>query len=401
MSQFIELKSDMAFLVVDDGPTVREALVSILKTLGYKKFFQVFDGTSALEVLRREQIGFVICNRNLRQLSGMELLKEIRESPDLARVPFMMISSDIPKEDVMLASELGVDGYLKIPFVMKDVSTRISHCMARFQDVNNTEGIFEEAREAFLAGNYSVAIAAYSKLLEKLPGSARIRVGIARCYRGQENASEAERYLLEAIKVNEMYVHAHHELGLIFLQQERIDMALKYFDNAINLSPSNPIRYETISDILMRAGKFKEAEVYLMRAVKLELAYPILHSQLGKALFTQKKCALAAKFFEKALIQQPDNTSFLNSMGICMKELAKFDEAIGYYNQALKYRPTDTKILFNKALCLLQMSQFERSRKTLAQILKIEPTNEKAKLKTKDVDRLEAESLLSKGKKAG
>jgi len=397
MSKFIEMSSELLFLIVDEGPTFREALANSLKTLGYRRVVTSMDGLGALATLRAEQVGFVICERNLRNFSGIELLKEIRESPEFARVPFMMMGGDISKEDVLLAAEFGIDGFLKKPFVVKDVTARISSCMQRYQDGESTEARFEEAREFFMKGNYKQAIDAYNKVLEMLPQSARVRVGLARCHRSLEQLDKAEALLKEAVRVNDMYVHAFHELGLVYLQQERIDEAMAAFDAAIRISPSNPVRYETLGDILMRRKRWEDAERYLMAAVKLELVYPELYAQLGKSLFAQKKLDKAARFIAKALAAEPDNTSFLNSMGICMKEAGKLEEAIGYYNQALKFRPQDVKILFNKALCLLQTGELERTRKTLLQILKVEPTYEKARLKLAEVERLEKAANAGKG----
>ena len=134
MSNYIEISSDLLFLIVDEGPTFREALSSALRTLGYKRVLTSSDGMGALELLKTEPVGFIICERNLKQVSGMELLKEIRENPEFQRVPFMMMGSDFQKEDVFLGAEFGIDGFLKKPFVLKDVTSRISASIQRYQD---------------------------------------------------------------------------------------------------------------------------------------------------------------------------------------------------------------------------------------------------------------------------
>jgi tetratricopeptide (TPR) repeat protein len=387
MSEFVELSSDLEILVIDEAQTFRESLSTLLKTMGFKKITGTSEGLSGLQIMKERDIGFVICEKNLRQMSGMELLREIRETPELRRVPFLMMCSEIPKEDVILASEFGLDGYLKKPFAMKDVSTRIASCMARFRDESNTEYLFECARENYSKGDFKLANSFYDQLLQALPKSARVRVGMARCFHGLKDFNSAEAKLKEAIQLNGLYVHAHHELGLLYLTKGNLDSGMQCFDKAIQLSPSNPVRYETIASILMSQGKFEMAEEYLLKAVKLELVYPVLYSQLGKALFSQKKLDKAVKFFEKALEREPDNTSFLNSIGICLKELGRYEDAISHYNRALKHRPQDTKILFNKVLCLCHMEEFERSKKILLQILKIDPNYDKAKQKIAEIDR--------------
>jgi tetratricopeptide (TPR) repeat protein len=397
MGEYIEISSNMVFLIVDDVASYREVMMHILKKLGFKNILQALDAPYALNVLRNEKVDFVISERSLKRCTGMEFLKEIRESPELERIPFMMMAGDISKEDIALASEFGVDGYLKKPFVINDVSQRLSNCMQRYADPENLENLFDKARRAYNAGQYDTALAQYQALQIKLPKSARVLTGMARSFRAMGDLSGAERLLKDAIAHNPLYVHAHHDLGLVYLQKDRTEQALECFSKAIDLSPGNPVRYESVADLLMNKERYEDAERYLMRAVKLELAYPALYAQIGKALFAQKKNDKAVEYFQKALREQPNNTSFINSLGICMKAVGRLEDAINYYNQALKQRPSDTKILFNKVLCLVGMKEWDRARKTCQQILKFEPTFEKARAKLQEIDKLEEAANDKKG----
>jgi tetratricopeptide (TPR) repeat protein len=391
MSNFVEISPDMRFLIVDEIPTFREALSNTLRKLGFRNISTLGDGHSALSLMKAEAVGFIICEKNLPHVSGIEFLREIRETPEFTRVPFVLMSGDITKEDLLLAAEFGIDGFLKKPFVLKDVSSRVTTCIQKCADAGSLESQYEEGRVQYAKGNYKKAIEIYSAIQVKVPNSSRARVAVARCQRGLSLFPDAEASLKEAIAMNSLYVHAFHELGMIYLVQDKFDDALKQFDRAISISPNNPIRYETVSDILIRRQRWEEAEDYLLRAVKLDLVYPILYAQLGKVLFSQKKTEKAAKFFERALAKEPDNTSYLNSLGICMKDMNKFNEAIDYYNLALKHRPSDTKILFNKGLCFMQMNEHDRAMKTFQQILKVDPANPKAEQKIKDIEKLAAE----------
>jgi two-component system, chemotaxis family, chemotaxis protein CheY len=104
MPDFVELSSDLEILVIDEAQTFRESLSALLKTMGFRKITGSSDGLSALQIMKEKEIGFVICEKNLRQMSGMELLREIRENSEFRRVPFLMMCTEIPKEDVVLAS---------------------------------------------------------------------------------------------------------------------------------------------------------------------------------------------------------------------------------------------------------------------------------------------------------
>jgi tetratricopeptide (TPR) repeat protein len=389
MSEMLEISGELPILVIDSVASFRDLMSMILKKLGFRSIFFAIDAGFALQVLRSQKIGLIICDRNLPQCSGMELLKEIREMAELERMPFMMMSGDIPKEDVVLASEFGIDGYLKKPFVINDVTARLTASLARFQDSSNPEHMFEAARKSFRAEKYEEAEQIYLEVRKINPASARSFVGIARCHRFRGNLAEAAVALNAAIKQNPMYVHAYHDLGIVHLQAGKVEEALAAFSKAVEISPSNPIRYESIAEILMERGRYAEAEKYLMKAIKLELAFPNLYALLGKAFFAQKKTDKAIEFITKALQQQPNNTSFLNSLGICMKAEGRFDAAVDCYNKALKQRPSDTKILFNKALCFVSMKEWERARKVIAQILKVDPSFDKAHSKLKEIGQLE------------
>ena len=378
MGKFIELSPETQFLIVDESQSVRDALSMALKAMGLRRICHATDAATALHMLQSERIDFIICDRNLRQVSGMELLKEIRENTQLMSMPFLMLSSEISKEDVMLASEFGIDGYMQKPFVPKEVSQKVSQAIGRHTDPANSEKQFDRARQLYSGGKFEDSLNLYQQLQIKFPDSARTRVGVARCLRALDRIDQAIESLNEAIEKNNLYVHAHHELALIYLHLDDIERSLEAFDQAIAASPLNPIRYETISEILYREKRYERAEEYLMRAVKLELVYPNIFSQLGKVLFAQKKMDRAIKYFEQALQTQPTNTSFLNSLGICLKEVGRYEDALKYYNTALKYRQADTKVLYNKALCLIQMNDLDRARKTLKAIVAIDPSYTKA-----------------------
>ena len=64
-------------LIVDDFATMRRIVRNILKQLGYNNIFEADDGTSAVEILKREKIQFIISDWNMPQMSGIDLLKTV------------------------------------------------------------------------------------------------------------------------------------------------------------------------------------------------------------------------------------------------------------------------------------------------------------------------------------
>ena len=74
---------NIKILVVDDMSTMRRILKNTLKQLGYQDIEDAEDGNAALVKLRQGGFGFVVSDWNMPNMSGIELLKEIRKDPAL------------------------------------------------------------------------------------------------------------------------------------------------------------------------------------------------------------------------------------------------------------------------------------------------------------------------------
>jgi tetratricopeptide (TPR) repeat protein len=397
MSTQLTIPASIKILIISDTGAVRDILTQGLKTLGLKEIEFQSSGMIALRTLRNARAtDIILCERDLPDMSGFELLREISEADDIVAGSFVLVSSTIAKADVAMAGELGCDGYLVKPFTMRDLAQKITHSIARSSDPACFETRFRYAKNLGVQGRHQEALTTFQELRNSSASespSARIAVGMGRCHRKLGDIPSAIAEFDRAIAANALYVHAYQERGMCLLDTGKTDDAIKEFESAITISPNNPVRYEIIAEILYKAEKYEQAELYLMRAISLELAYPELFAQLGKTLFAQKKPEKAAQFFEKALKRDPKNTSFLNSLGICYKELGKVDAALERYNLALKINPSDVKVLFNKALCLTHQNEFDRAQKAYELILRIDSSYTKATAKLAELPKLKAAAL--------
>ncbi len=387
-SNVIELSSDMNFIVVDDAPASREGIVKSLKTLGFKNIEEGVSEGEALKLLQEKNFDFIICEKDMRQISGLEFLTEIRENVEIKRTPILMVGPELTKDEISKFPEASPDGYLRIPFVMKDLSAQISQTLMRYRDIKNIEIEYELARYLYMSGEYQNALESYKNITLKNLSTARAFIGIARCHRAMGNIPEAEKNIRLAMQNNKSYVQAYFDLGICLLATDRKQEALKSFDQAIKINPKNPIRYEEAATVLTRCELYEEAENYLMRAINMKIVYPKLYAQVGRNFLAQKKKDKALEFLQRAIEQDPKNPSFLNSLGICYKEMGKFEDSISSYNLALKITPNDVKIMYNKVLCLVSMKDYDRAKKVCQQILKYDPKFERAQQKIHEINKL-------------
>jgi len=116
----------MSILVVDDFATMRRIVKNILKQLGYENIQEADDGASALEVLKREKIQFIISDWNMPQMSGIELLKTVRATEEWKDLPFLMVTAEGQKENVIEAVKNRVNNYIVKPFTPETLMEKIN-----------------------------------------------------------------------------------------------------------------------------------------------------------------------------------------------------------------------------------------------------------------------------------
>ena len=113
--------SDLSFLVVDDTATMRKIVAGALRELGATKITEEKDGQAAWGTLERSRgqssaISFVISDVNMPNMSGVELLKKCRTSPDFKTIAFMLVTAESDFVLVREAIMAGVDEFVAKPF---------------------------------------------------------------------------------------------------------------------------------------------------------------------------------------------------------------------------------------------------------------------------------------------
>jgi two-component system chemotaxis response regulator CheY len=115
----------MNILIVDDFSTMRRMIRNILRQLGYANILEADDGTSAIEILRREKVSLIISDWNMPQMSGIELLKIVRASEEWKDLPFLMVTAEGLKQDILEAVKNRVDHYIVKPFTPETLTDKI------------------------------------------------------------------------------------------------------------------------------------------------------------------------------------------------------------------------------------------------------------------------------------
>ncbi|NLR75364.1 MULTISPECIES: chemotaxis response regulator CheY [Leeia] len=117
---------NMKFLVVDDFSTMRRIVRNLLKELGFSNVDEAEDGQIGLHKLQNGQFDFVVSDWNMPNMTGIELLRAVRADPNLKQLPFLMITAEAKKENIIEAATAGASGYIVKPFTAATLDEKLN-----------------------------------------------------------------------------------------------------------------------------------------------------------------------------------------------------------------------------------------------------------------------------------
>ena len=117
--------SDPRFLIVDDFSTMRRIVRNLLKEIGYSNLEEAEDGSIALNMLRSGKFDFVVSDVNMPNMTGLELLKNIKSDDRLKSVPVLMVTAEARKDDIVAAAQGGAAGYIVKPFTRATLEDKV------------------------------------------------------------------------------------------------------------------------------------------------------------------------------------------------------------------------------------------------------------------------------------
>jgi two-component system chemotaxis response regulator CheY len=117
---------NMKFLVVDDFSTMRRIVRNLLKELGFNNVDEAEDGVDALSKLRGGGFQFVISDWNMPNMTGIDLLRNIRADAALKSLPVLMVTAEAKKENIVAAAQAGASGYVVKPFTSATLDEKLN-----------------------------------------------------------------------------------------------------------------------------------------------------------------------------------------------------------------------------------------------------------------------------------
>ena len=118
-------KHDISLLIVEDNPELLMLMHQLLTT--YYNIYIAQNGYEALEMIHQKSIDLIISDIMMPGMDGYELTKQIKEDPDYAHLPIVLLTAKRDMDDEQRALLLGADDFLTKPFKLKELKIRVDN----------------------------------------------------------------------------------------------------------------------------------------------------------------------------------------------------------------------------------------------------------------------------------
>jgi two-component system chemotaxis response regulator CheY len=115
----------MKVLVVDDSAIMRKVIEQILEMLGHESV-PAANGLDAFERLKEHSdVRLILLDWNMPEMNGIEFLRAVKDKPELAEIPVIMLTTESERRKMIEAIEAGAKHYLTKPFQPETLATKI------------------------------------------------------------------------------------------------------------------------------------------------------------------------------------------------------------------------------------------------------------------------------------
>ena len=121
----------LKILIVDDQYSVRQMTRMALEEIGVRNILDSENGKAAFETISVQPLDLILSDYNMPEMDGLDLLRAVRGSAAVRKLPFILLTGRGDRELVVKAAQAGVNNYLIKPFTSAILRQKIEQVMGR------------------------------------------------------------------------------------------------------------------------------------------------------------------------------------------------------------------------------------------------------------------------------
>ena len=302
---------DLTILVIDSHDFIRKSVFRVLIKLGFESIIDIFSAKDAKIAINTQDISLVICDLYMPGASGFELLDLVRNRETNSDTPFLVISGEADKDDIIKAIDKGADDYMLKPFQPEDLEKKIITILNRYHSPG--------------------------------PLLAKLRAAEQKIFKGK--LDEAKQLVAEVVKAKPESARALHLLGVIEAKLNNRESAVKVFRKNIATHPNYLKNYASVADIFLQEKDHKKAIQALKQELELNPKQIRRQILLANMLLKDGNYPGAIEHYRLALLEDNKNPEALYGMGNAFAMASNLEKAIYYFKRMRRHHPQSSKSL--------------------------------------------------------
>ncbi len=206
------------------------------------------------------------------------------------------------------------------------------------------EKYYYEGLEHLVAGHTGLAAHAFRNSLEENPTLAKAMLGLAEVAFKENNAAEARRWIMQAVKAEPKNAHAQASLGRLLYLDKDFSGAERAFKKALSIDPAMISTRIALGDLYQNALKQPDTAIQrYRRALQDQPDHAGARYAMGVALLRSGDAQGARRELTRAAALQPDSPLPLFMLGNLSMHQNENQQALDYFGRVLALDPTNVK----------------------------------------------------------
>lgn len=238
----------LRLLVVDDAKFIRDLVQKTLRTEYPEiELMEASDGRKAQAILQRNSFDMILCDWEMPEMSGIELLKWVRSQENMQEQPFILVTSLDQKEHVVEALKAGVSDYVTKPFSAEQLISKVMKQLIKSGRITREEAMNMGRKERISSAGGAELLAGGNVLTTqaKKPATARkgpkgkalLLVGEQRMTVIIRDINKLEAQLLGKLSEGKPALAEEVTLGLVFGSEDKaIKVTVKAYVSSLQLA---------------------------------------------------------------------------------------------------------------------------------------------------------------------
>jgi len=318
--------NDKIILLVDDDNNMLNQMNNTISKSGFKQVLMADGADNAWVTMKKKKVDCIICAYDMKEMTGLALLKIIRREDDSSDVPFFLTDKAFTKLKVIKAGQIGVTGLFVSPCNSEIMNKKILLALK-----NTKEPVIQQAEETYEKGlkfieekQYDKAIEVFAKLVDQ--------------------------------KDNPEYFF---NIGYIKTSQGKHPEAIDAFSKATSLDRLFAKAYEEMGRVYKLMGDLAKAEEYMQLAAEIYM--------------DTDKIGAAEDVLNELLESGTDSLNVFNTLGVLYRKKGDIEVALTQYKKALKVHPDEPYIYYNIGRLYLDMKDTSNAKIYFQQAIDKDP----------------------------